>query len=127
MSNCHLKKDRSAFTFHKITSDLAIEIFKAKNNLAPNIVNDLFHNETENHYDLKYRRDFQVPFVNLVYHGNEGISYAGYKIWDIVPAEIKQINCLNGFKKSIKNRTPTDCILCRTYISGENFRVLKCS
>ena len=65
-------------------------------------------------------RDFEVPFVNLFYHGSEGISYAGPKIWDIVLSEIKQINCLHGYKKSVRKRIPTyfACKLCGTYISG---------
>ena len=85
-----LTRDKSVPTHHKIFPDLHIGIFKVKNNLEPNIVNDLFYNETENHYNVKYQRDFQVPFVNLVYHGSKAISYANPKIWYIFSPKIKK-------------------------------------
>ena len=81
-----LAKDKSVSIHHKNIQDVAIEMFKVKNRLAPKIVNDLFYNETENHYNLRHRTEFRILFVNSIYHGSESISCLGSKIWDIVPS-----------------------------------------
>ena len=82
-----------------------------------------FDNETENHYNLRHRTEFRIPFVNSIYHGSESISFLGPKIWDLFPSEFKQIESLNGFEKSMRKWTPTNCpcrfrIFC---ISGVGF------
>ena len=46
-------------------------MFKVKNSLAPKTVNDLFDNDTENHYNLRHHTEIRIPFVNSVYHGSE--------------------------------------------------------
>ena len=62
-------------------------MFKVKDNIAPEIVNNLLYNETENHYDLRHYRGFRVPFVKSVNYGSKSTSYLGRKIWDIVPSD----------------------------------------
>ena len=106
--------------------DVAIEMFKVKNSLAPNIFHDLFDNETENHYNLNHRTEFRIPFFNsvyYVYYGSESISCLGPNIWDIVHSEFKQIGSLNGFKISIRKWIIAYCPgrLRRSYISGVGF------
>ena len=44
-----------------------------------------------------------------VYHAPKSISYLGPKIWEIVPAKIKEINSLNSFKIEIRKRVPQRC------------------
>ena len=75
-----MTKIGSVSIHRKNIQDLVIETFKVKNNLAPKTVNDLFDNKTGNHYDLRRRKDFKLPFENRVCHGNESISYLGPKI-----------------------------------------------
>ena len=74
-------------------------MFKVKNSLAPKTVNDLFDNDTENHYNLRHHTEIRIPFVNSVYHGSESKYCLGPKILDIVPSEFKLTKSLNGFKK----------------------------
>ena len=50
---------------------LLSKMFKVKNSLAPKTVNDLFDNDTENHYNLRHHTEIRIPFVNSVYHGSE--------------------------------------------------------
>ena len=50
-----LTKDGSISIHHKIIQNVAIEMFKVKNSLAPKIVNDLLDNKTENYYNLSHR------------------------------------------------------------------------
>ena len=66
------------------------------------VVNDPFHNEIKNHYDLKHRRYVEVPFVKSVYHGSESVWYLGPKVWDIVPMETKLCNSFSGFEMLIR-------------------------
>ena len=96
---------------------------KVKNAIAPMITANVFCPNPENHYNLHNHSDFRVPFARTVYHGTESISYQGLKIWDIVPAELKQNQSLNSFKKSIRKWVPQDCPcrLCNRYIGGFGF------
>ena len=82
-----------------------------------------FARETESHYNLWRCNDFRIPSIRTVYHGSEGISFLGPKIWNILPREIKQQTSLNSFKKSVKNWKPQDCPyrLCKVYINGVGF------
>ena len=72
---------------------------------------------------LRNASDFQIPFVRTVYHETESISYLGPKIWDIVPAEMKNAISLNSFKAQSKKWLPFNCPcrLCKPYINGVGF------
>ena len=65
----------------------------------------------------------RIRSVKTVYHGSESISYLGPKIWEIVPAKIKETNSLNSFKIEIRKWVPQSCScrLCKQYISGVGF------
>lgn len=131
MTNCHRRPLKTKDQFLSIhCKNLAIEMFKVQNNLAAKIINDLFYNETENYHYLRHCRDFNVSSINLIYHGNESTSYLDPKMLHIAQPEIKEINSLNSFKKSMRKWIPVDCLcwLCKTYISRVgliwNFKVL---
>ena len=61
--------------------------------------------------------------MQSVYRGYESISNLGTKIWEIVPAKIKENNSLNSFKIEIRKWIPQSCPcrLCKQYISGVGF------
>ena len=84
-------------------------MYKAKNKLAPMITANVFTTIPENHYNLRNYNGFRLPFARTVYHGTESISYLGPKIWNIVPAELKNVQSLNSFKKSIRKWIPNNC------------------
>ena len=50
---------------------------------------------TNNQYNLRNRPDFITPHVHSVFHGTEGISDLGPKIWDIDTEKFKQKKSLN--------------------------------
>ena len=112
-----LENDNSVSLHHKNIQALAIEMFKVKHKLCPDIASDIFKERTNNQYNLRNRNDFVIPRVHTVYHGTESITYLGPKIWDIVPEEIKQNKYLNSFKESINKWTPIKCPcwLCKVY------------
>ena len=118
-----LENDNSVSIHHKNIQALAIEMFKVKHKLCPDITSDIFKERTNNQYNLRNRNDFVIPRVHTVYHGTESITYLGPKIWDIVPEEIKQKKSLNSFKESIKKWKPIKCPcrLCKVYLDGVGF------
>ena len=77
----------------------------------------------ENDYNFCNYNDFRILFVRTVYHGTEIISYLEPKIWDIVPIELKSLESLDSFRKSIRKWTPNNssCRLCKRYLDGIGF------
>ena len=117
-----LEKVGSVSVHHKNIKRLAIEMFQIKHRHSPKIVSDIF-TQTTQHYNFRQNRDFRIRSVKSVYHGSESISYLGPKIWEIVPAKIKETNSLNSFKIEIRKWLPQSCPcrLCKQYISGVGF------
>ena len=117
-----LEKDNSVSIHHKNIQALAIEMFKVKHKLCPEITGDIFMERTNNQYNLRNRPDFITPQVHSFFHGTEIISYLGPKMWNIVPEEYKNKKSLNSFKESIKMWTP-NCPrrLCKVYLDGVGF------
>ena len=51
---------------------------------------------------------FERHQVHYVYHGLNRYPFLDSKIWDVVPAELKQSESL-GFKLKLKNCIPFEC------------------
>ena len=91
-----LKKDKSA-SIHQINLKiLATEIYKARNDLGPEIIKDIFHS-VQKTYNLRNDSTLQRRRNRRVYFGTESISYLARKIWEIVPCEIKNAKSLDIF------------------------------
>ena len=43
-------------------------------------------------YDIPYK--FNIPPVRTVFIGTESIKYLGPKIWELIPDEMKERECL---------------------------------
>ena len=86
-------------------------------------MSNMFKLKAENSYNERKVSEFSRPMVKSVYHGTEGISYLGPKIWDILPEKLNNIDNPEHFKKEIKRRAPDNCPcrLCKVYIESTGF------
>ena len=112
-----LKKDNSARVHQRNLKTLATEIYKIKNNLSPQIIQDIFPQEKKI-YTLRNENHLTLSNPKSVSYGIESLRYLGPKIWNMLPDKLKQAASLSTFKAEIKTWIPTDCPckLCKLYV-----------
>ena len=117
-----LEKSGSVSIHHRNLQFLAIEIYKAINNLSPSLMSELFKTK-----DMKYKfRDESIILsskVHKVTHGINSVSHLGPRIWEQIPDKIKSSNTLTIFKDKIKTWIPKHCPckLCKVYVKNLGF------
>ena len=75
-----LQKDNSICIHHNNIYALAIEIYKVVNGMSPEIMNEVFKQRSNPHYNLSYTSQFSVNPIHSVYNSTEPASYVGPKI-----------------------------------------------
>ena len=117
-----LVKDKTFTTHHQNIQSLAIEMYKAVNNLPGENLSGFFVRNNHN-YNLRSRSEPTVPSINTFFKGQNSISYFGSVIWNSIPAEYRGINSFQVFKSEIKAWRPTNCPcrLCKNYIENLGF------
>ena len=114
-----LEKDHSVTVHQKNLQVLVTEIFKVKNNLAPDIMKDLFELK-EPPYNLRSESNhFTRQNVRTTYYRLLSYKPLAPKIWQLVPQSIRKCKTLNEFKTKIKSLYPNHCPcrLCKTCIA----------
>ena len=98
-------------------------MYKVVNDMSPDIMNGVFKLRNIPDYNLRHTSHFSKDAVHSAYNGTESASYLGSKIWEQIPAEIKNKDSLNGFKKEIKKCKPTECPcrICKTFVPNLGF------
>ena len=98
---------------------LAIEMYKAVNNLLGWNLSEFFVRNNHN-YNLHSKSELIVPSINTVFKGQNSISYFGSVIWNSIPAKLREINSFQVFKSEIKALRPTNypCRLSKNYIEN---------
>ena len=96
-----LGKSGSVRIHHRNLQLLAVEIYKALHNLSPTLMSEIFQLRNIK-YDLHGGNTFISNNIKTVNYGSETISYLAPKIWQQIPEDIKNTNCLNSFKHKIK-------------------------
>ena len=85
-----LVRDNS-FTIHqKNLQLLAIEIFKVKMNISPEIMNEIFDFSKNYAYKLRCGNCLSRSNIHSKYFGIESIVNIAAKIWNKIPNEIKE-------------------------------------
>ena len=120
-----LIEDNSLNIHHRNLQKLVTEIFKVKNGLSPELMNDVFE-FIEKPYSLRTTSHFRSRKIRTTKYGIETPSYLGPKLWNLVPNEYKTIESLADLKAKIKIWVPENCPcrLCKTYIHQAGFMVL---
>ena len=118
-----LAKDGSATIHTRNLQVLATEMFKVHKNMLTELVQGRFFCVRQTRYNLTNPHHFAIPSINSVYHGSEGISDIGSRIWKLVPDKLKELNSISSFKNEIKRWQPEICPsrLCKTYILRVGF------
>ena len=117
-----LEKDKSVTIHHRNLQTLAYEIFKVKQNMAPEILTEIFP-QKESSYSLRNSITLQGRSIKTVMYGSETISSLAPKIWDVLQTELKRIVSPILFKKKICEWTQKNCpcCLCKTYVQNVGF------
>ena len=118
-----LIKDGSVCIHHRNIQMVAIEMYKVKNNLGHEILNDLFRLNP----NPRAGRDFFRPNVNTVFMGEGSIRYFGPIVWNtMLPVNYKSITTLDKFRDEIKFWIPENCPcrVCKEYVQGLGFATL---
>ena len=101
---------------------LMIEVFKIKYELAPPIMNTALIRR-KNIYNLRNFQEFETESKRTVNFGIESFSYRSPQLWAMLPAELREIEKLDQFKREIKKWTCPNCPcrLCKVYIPNLGF------
>ena len=107
---------------HRNLQQMAIDIYKALNNLSSTLMSELFRVK-EKKYNLRNKDALVSNIPRSTNYGINTISHLAPKIWEIIPDEIKSSKTLNIFKKSIKTWIPDNCPcnICRVYVHNVGF------
>ena len=97
-----LEKDHSVTVHQKNLQVLVTEIFKVKNNLAPDIMKDEFELK-EPSYNLRSESNhFTHRNIKTTYCVLLSIKHLAPQIWELIPQSIRKCKALNEFKTKIK-------------------------
>ena len=85
-------------------------------------MNDIFK-KRDAAYNFRNNSTFETRNTKSVYYGSERISFLGPKIWELLPSNIKDSECLNIFQPNMKSWNPENCPcrLRRLYIADIGF------
>ena len=80
-------------------------MFKAKNNLLPKYLQDLFSLQEEGEKRYNFRNsDVIMPCFNTINYGKHSVSYLGPFLWSKLSKKERDMNSLNALKCSIRKR-----------------------
>ena len=115
-----LEIDSSVSVHDRNLRTLATEMYKIYHGISPTIINEIFTLRHQNQCNLRNWTYFDAPKVRTVNHGSESVRYLGSKIWEIIPAYMKELDTIEKFKIAIKKWKPESCPcrLCRVYLQN---------
>ena len=109
-----LNRDKSVSIHHRNIHQVAIEMYKVKNNLSLPLMQELFDYRGCGR-TTRMGDKFGRPNVNKVYKGENSLRNFGPIVWNtMLTKKLKECSSLAEFKSSIKSWIPNNC-LCRLY------------
>ena len=88
---------------------LGIEVFKCKNEMAPQYLNELFQSNNAG-YNFRDSQKLIQPKFNTVRFGYKSFRYYGAKLWNALPVYVKESSSIFIFKRRITEWCSTpDC------------------
>ena len=81
--------------------DIAILMYKVKNELCPSYIKEIFQNNNINRYSFR-NSDFVIPRVNTVTYGKHSLRYLGPFLWSKLDKKVRNSESLNTFKSKIR-------------------------
>ena len=114
-----LQKYHTFIIRHRNNQNLAIELFKIKENLSNEIMSSIFPSRLIK-YNLRTQSDFFRNTVNSSKYGLNSIRFFAIKVCQMVPMEMKNLKSLEDFKNKIRKWEPDgcDCKLCKDFLSN---------
>ena len=109
------------FTVHeKNIQTLLIQMFKAKHDLGPPLLKEIFKKMEYTGPTLRGKKDFVRPNIETKNYGEKSLEIFGNKLWKLLPKYIEKIDNLDTFKYEIKQWKPDKCpcYLCKDFIKG---------
>ena len=97
-----LNKDNFFSIHYNNIHALATVLYKIANYMSPKIMSEVFKLRDTLCYNLRHTSQFSTDPIHSAYNGTESASYLGPKIWEQIPAEIKNKESLDGSKREIK-------------------------
>ena len=110
---------------HRNVQKVAIEMYKIKYNVGPQLIDDLFCKKALN---TRSKASFHRPNVRTVAYGEQSLRSFGPIVWDnMVPQSMKEIANIDDFKKCIKTWIPINCPcrLCKDYMPNLGFVTIR--
>ena len=92
---------------------LMIGIYKAKHNISPEFMKDVFF-ENHNNYNLRSDNHLRLPKMVTTKYDTKDVMYRGYILWSSLPKDIKNSSTLSEFKRRLISWDGNICN-CRLY------------
>ena len=118
-----LKRAKLTTLQNRRLQDILILMFKVKNKLIVNYIEDIFNINEENTNSKRYNlrnADFVLPRFKTVAYGKHSIMFLGPQLWSKLSKEERNIGTLAAFKTMIHKKDVTsivegcgkECCLC---------------
>ena len=115
-------KDNSLSIHERNIQSLAVEIYKFLNGLSPSFLNNVFHKNISNSYDLRNHKELYSRNPKTVRYWTETVSYMAPKTWGKVPETIKMSSSLQFFNTKIRKwKSKCNCRLFATHLDHAGF------
>ena len=121
-----LTRDKSVSIHHRNIQQVAIELYKVKNDLSPPFMKGIF-NHIGTGRKTRMGDKFHRPNVSKVHKGEYSLRNFGPIVWNtMLPENFKECANLDSFRECIKSWVPNNCpcSLCKSYVGGIGYVTL---